>query len=263
MTVVPHWSASKFMAWDQCPGEFKARYVDGRPFVMNEAVAFGQAVHQGCEAHYRGEDGISAYRAAWKQFIVELGGFDAVDPSLTGIGMDLLEQVFALGLEGVPERGFSIDTEADLGAPIVGFVDLWGADGTIYDFKTSRGLWSQARAQKELWQPALYSWARWIEEPAYAGEFEYIVLNRITGQLQRFRREWSPERVTEQMNVAWDRMRVIAASVRDDVYLCRGKHGFCQECGDRWGHTHVCNEGTSERIRLRGRSEDGAAPDMP
>jgi hypothetical protein len=252
MTQMPHWSASRFMTWDQCPGEFKARYVDGRPVVQTEAMAFGQAVHMGLEAHYRGEDGIRAYRAAWRQFIAELGGFDAVDPTLTGMGMDLMERVFELDLHGTPERGFSIDTNEELGAPIVGFVDLWGADGVTYDFKTTRGLWSQARAQAELWQPAIYAWARWDVEPEYTGEFEYIVLNRVTGQLQQFRRDWSPEQVADQMNFAWKRMRAIADCVREDTYLCRGKHGFCQECGGRWGHDHTCYQGTPERIRLRG-----------
>lgn len=247
MTVMPHWSATRFMTFDQCPGEFKARYIDERPVVKTEPMLFGSAVHMGLEAHYRGDDAIRAFRAAWKQFSLELGD---VDPGLTGKGMDLIEQVVELGLSGIPERGFSIDTNADLGAPIVGAIDLWGADGTTYDFKTSKGLWSQERAQKELWQPVLYSWARWIEEPEYVGDFEYIVLNRVTGQLQRFRRSWTKDELLEQLNAAVERMHAIADSVREDHYECRGKHGFCPECGDRWGHDHVCDVRATQRVRL-------------
>jgi hypothetical protein len=238
MAVMPHWSASRFMVWDQCPGEFRARYVDGQPVQLTEAMVFGQSVHLGLEAHYQGHDGIRAYRAAWKQYTVELGG--RVDPNLTGVGLDLIEQVQALDLEGIPERGFSIDTEADLDAPIVGAIDLWGADGTIYDFKTTRGLWSQARAETEFWQPALYAWARWNEEPHYAGQFEYIVLNRVSGALQRFRRAWTTDEVLEHLNEAQTRMRAIAEAVREDRYECHGKHGYCPECGDRWSHGHAC-----------------------
>ena len=247
MTVMPHWSASRFMVWDQCPGEFKARYVSERPVQVTEAMAFGQSVHMGLETHYQGGDGIRAFRAAWKQFGIELGD---VDSGLTSKGMDLIDQVVELGLSGTPERGFSIDTNKELGAPIVGAIDLWGDDDVIYDFKTTRGLWSQERAQKEVWQPALYTWARVLEEQDYEGAFEYIVLNRVTGTLQRFRRDWNSDELLEQMNQAWDRMRCIANDVYADRYACHGKHGFCPECGERWSHEHVCDVRTTERIRL-------------
>jgi hypothetical protein len=247
MSVMPHWSATRFMTFEQCPGEFEARYVRAQPVVVTEAMAFGQAVHMGLEAHFHGDDGIRAFRAAWKQFSLELGG---ADTGLTGKGMDLIEQVVDLKLSGIPERGFSIDTNQELGAPIVGAIDLWGADGVIYDFKTTRGLWSQERAQKELWQPALYGWARLLEDADYEGDFEYIVLNRITGVLQRFRRVWTADETLEQMNEAWTRMRAIAEDVHADRYACHGKHGFCPECGARWSHEHVCDVRTTERIRL-------------
>ena len=246
MTVVPHWSATKFMIWEQCPGEFKARYVDQHPMEVTEAMAFGQAVHSGLEAHYRGDDGIRAFRAAWRVFQSQASTYDQ---TLTRMGMDLIEQVVELGLSGVPERGFSIDTNEALGAPIVGAIDLWGADGTTYDFKTTKGTWSQERAQKELWQPVLYTWARWLEEPEYGGDFEYIVLNRVTGTLQRFRRDWNADTINEQMNEAWDRMRLIHNDVWADRYQCHGKHGFCPECGDRWAHDHTCGSHTG-RVRL-------------
>jgi hypothetical protein len=248
MTVMPHWSATRFMTWEQCPGEFKARYIDAQPFDMTEAVAFGQAVHLGLEAHFNGQDGIRAFRAAWKAIVLE--HLLDVDPNLTRMGMDLIEQVLELDLHGIPERGFSIDTNEELGAPIVGSIDLWGSDNTIVDFKTTRGLWSQERAQKELWQPVLYAWARWNEDPDYEGAFEYIVMNRISGQVQRFCREWTADEIKEQMNEAWDRMRCIANDVRADRYVCRGKHGFCPECGERWAHDHVCDVRTTQRIRL-------------
>jgi len=250
MVVVPHWSATKFMTWDQCPGEFKARYVDDRPVELTEAMAFGQAVHMGLEAHYGGVDGIKAFRAAWREMQRNLND---VDENLTRTGMDLLEQVFELDLSGIPERGFSIDTNERLGAPVIGAIDLWGNDGVTYDFKTTRGLWSQERAQKELWQPAIYSWARWEQEVDYGGEFEYVVMNRVSGVVQRFRRDWTPEDLVAQMNQAWERMLEIASDVRADRYECHGKHGYCPECGDRWGHDHVCDVRTTERVRLHGR----------
>jgi PD-(D/E)XK nuclease superfamily protein len=252
MTQVPHWSATRFTMFDQCPGEFKAHYVDGEAVQLTEAMAFGECVHRGLEAHYRGDDGIRMFRAAWRESTSTLMNIwdTPVDPNLTRMGMDLLEQVFEFGLQGIPERGFVLDTDKAFGAPIVGAIDLWGADGVVYDFKTTKGTWSNERAQKELWQPVLYTMARWEEEPLYEGAFEYIVMNRVTGRVDRFAREWTHEGIIARWNIAWERMREISEAVREDRYECHGKHGFCPECGDRWSHGHVCGVSKSTRIRL-------------
>jgi hypothetical protein len=233
------------MAWDICPGEYKARYVDERPFELTEAVAFGQSVHMGLEAHYAGQDAERAFRAAWKTYSDQLG---RVHRGLTSTGLELLDKTIALDLHGIPERGFSIDTETVLGAPIIGAVDLWG-DGVIYDFKTTRGLWSQERADAELWQPLLYAWAYWQECGTFP-DFEYIVLNRVTGALDRFRRAWSEESWAERFGEAYDRMRAIQGAVAARKFDCPKLHGFCPECGDRWTHYHTCDEATSRPIRL-------------
>jgi hypothetical protein len=131
----------------------------------------------------------------------------------------------------------------------VGAIDLWGDDGYIYDFKTTRGLWSQARAQTEVWQPALYTQARWLEEPGYGGEFEYIVLNRVTGTLQRFTRDWTRDDVVSLWNDVWEKMQVITTDIRLGHFVCSGNHGYCPECGDRWAHDHACSL-TTGRARV-------------
>lgn len=249
--VGPHWSATRFMTFEQCPGEYKARYVDERPFELTEPLAFGKAMHQALEAYYQGQpDYELVFRRAWRQQAQELGG--QVHRQLTGTGLVLLDKVIELGLAGVPERGFALDTESDLGAPIVGAVDLWSLDPpVVYDFKTTRGRWSQARAQAEIYQPLLYTWAFW-EETTIWPAFEYVVLDRVTGQLSRFRREWTQESWWEEMGQCWIRMRQIAALVAGGLLECHGKHGFCPECGERWGHDHLCDETvhTARRIRL-------------
>jgi hypothetical protein len=247
--VVPHWSATRFMLFDQCPGEFKARYVDGVLLEPTEALCFGKAVHLGLEAHFRGSDGERAFRAAWKVETEVLVG--AVNRGLTSMGLTLIDKVIDLELHGIPEYGFALDTNGDLGAPIVGAIDLWDQDGNvIYDFKTTRGNWSQERAQSEVWQPLLYTYAMWDQAGAWPA-FEYIVLNRVTGQLSRFRREWTPDEWLAEVNAAYLRMVAVADRVQHGQLDCHGKHGYCPECGERWGHDHECDTTTqSRRIRL-------------
>jgi hypothetical protein len=247
--VVPHWSATRFMTFEQCPAEFKARYIDEQPFELTEALAFGKAIHVALEAYYQGRpDYELSFRREWKESSIELGGL--VHRRLVGTGLELLDKVIALDLKGIPEYGFALDVEEDLRAPIIGAVDLWG-EGVVYDFKTTRGRWSQERAQLETWQPLLYSWAYW-ETTTVWPSFEYIVLNRVTGKLDRFRREWTEEQWLDEMNVLWVRMKLISAQVARGEFECHGNHGFCPECGDRWSHEHVCDETvhTARRIRL-------------
>jgi hypothetical protein len=244
---LPHWSASRFMVFDQCPAEFKARYVDGVRIEETEALCFGKAVHLGLEEHYHGGDGWQAFRVAWKRYTDELEG--RVGRGLTAVGLELIEQTVALGLSGAPEYPFSIETE-ELGAPIVGAMDLWcSATNTIYDFKTTRGKWSDARAQDEVWQPTIYSWAAWLETERLPA-FEYIVLNRISGTLERFRRQWTDEEQVDATLIAWKRMQEIADLVDAGDMACHGRHGNCLECGEKWTHDHACDE-TKHRRRAR------------
>lgn len=244
------------MLYDQCPLSFRERYIDGVALEPTEALCFGSAVHQGLESHYNGGDGERAFRAAWKAAAQELLNGE-VDPTLTATGLDLLDQVFELDLHGVPEHGFSLDTNAELGAPIVGAIDLWDKQtGVVYDFKTTIGSWSQERAQREVWQPYLYTWAAYEDSDVWP-VFEYIVLNRATKALTRFRREWTPDDYLVQLDDLWGRMRAISSAVAADALSCNGKHGYCPECGAKWAHDHVCAS-RLERVRL-GRHETPAS----
>jgi len=259
MIVMPHWSATRFMLWDQCPGMFKERYVDGVAIEPTEALCFGKAMHMGLEAHFNGADGEHAFRAAWKTMIQAELIPAGIQPSrsLTGMGLQLLEQVYALGLHGVPERGFSIDTNAELGAPIIGAIDLYDPDSNVvFDFKTTRGRWSQERAQAEVWQPHLYALAVW-DEAGDLPDFEYLVLNRVDGTLSRFRRQCPADEWLRQMNVLWRRMCEVSVATAQGRFECHSRHGLCPECGERWSHEHVCDIPHPDRDRPRLRVAGG------
>lgn len=247
--VMPHWSATRFMLYETCPALFKERYVDGVALEPTVPLVFGKSFHQGLEEHFNGGDGERAFRLAWK-----LGAESELnckpDLRLTAVGLELLHKVMALGLKGVPERGFSIDTNVELGAPIVGALDLYDqTSNTVFDFKTTRGAWSQERAQTEVYQPLLYTWAIWDETDEWPA-FEYIVCNRWNGALDRFRRQWTADEWWEQMNSCWLRMEHIARHTRAGHLECNGKHGACLECGERWDHSHVCDQEHMQRMRV-------------
>jgi hypothetical protein len=219
--LVPWWSPSKFTCWDECPQEFYRRYVLREPIEPNTPMSFGTAVHKGLEAHFRGGDGDLAFRRNWREARAALTAPGLHVTDLAGVGLDMLDKVAALDLHGEPERKIWIRCEAYLSAPLLGYVDLWCADThTIIDFKTTLGSWSADRAEREMWQPCLYSWAYWLQTDVLPA-FEYIVLNRGTGELQRFKTQRTHEQIADTLS----RARQIAVAVAAEKWACTcGKH---------------------------------------
>lgn len=246
--IPPWWSPSKFTCYDQCPQLFYERYVLHAKEAPSEAMQFGSAVHKGLEAHFNGTDGELAFRREWRLRSLELG---QVDPKLSKTGLDLISRVMDLGLDGIPERKVWVRTDDYLNAPLLGYVDLWcSVSNTIVDFKTTVGAWSAERAEKEMHQPCFYSWAYWQETGIMPG-FEYIVLNRATGSLSRFK----TERTGDQISAWLDRCREIAVAVAADQFACKCRTGVsCPECGATWEHGHQCFPNQSKRIRLGGKA---------
>lgn len=218
---MPWWSPSKFSCYEQCPAEFYRRYVLHTPIEPNAPMFFGTAVHKGLEAHFKGGDSDLAFRREWRAQCVDLKAAGLRVPDLTSIGLDLIEKVVALGIEGTSERKIWLRTDDYLNAPLLGYVDLWDEKShTVFDFKTTLGAWSAARAESEHWQPCIYSWAYWMETGTLPA-FEYIVLNRGTANLTRFRTQRTHDQISEML----DRARQIAADVAAEKWDCAcGKH---------------------------------------
>lgn len=242
-----HWSASRFMAWELCPREFKRVYVDGEYSEPSEAMLFGSAVHNGLEAHYNGADGVSAFRQAWKGFRDE-HALEAL-PGLTATGMDLVELVVERGWSGLSEYVFTLDTALSWGYPTVGAIDLidcskasearGGVGGIVVrDFKTTTGAWGWDRAKRDPWQPLLYCWAAW-EKFGIWPDFEYVVLHKVSKSLDVF--HFDGEEISDLMDTVNERALVIAERHAAQDYTCTGKHGDCLECGARFEHDHVCD----------------------
>ena len=137
------------------------RYVEGLREPPNVPMHFGSAVDDGLSAHFRGEDPDLAFLRSWKNKSIGLRSLGQhVPASLTRTALDLMAQVVALGLSGEPQHRITLHWEPWLGVPVIGYADLWCPDThTVIDWKVTSGKWSQARADREVWQPALYSLA--------------------------------------------------------------------------------------------------------
>lgn len=177
----------------------------------------------------------------------------------------MIDQVDYLKLQdgrSKAERKISIPTSwGGLDWPVVGAVDLWcppwskhGA--VIYDFKTTVGTWSQTRAERERWQPLLYSWA-YVRAYDVLPTFRYLVLNRMSGDVNTFDRTWTSRKEwDDDLNDLEFHAEEIAESIADGNYDCTRGHGNCLECGQPYGHHHECRTPKRPTIKLSGRNGD-------
>ena len=289
-----HWSASQFMLFEQCPDAYKSRYVDGVVSEPSLAMLFGSSVHKALEALLQGLGGgcpVTAHAVNMDHARLDCA-YDVYERSFTDMrrelvdygvecsstlfmaGLKMVDQVNALNLnqdgQSQPEHWFELD--ADWTYPVVGAVDLWcppesqhGA--VIYDFKTTVGAWSQERAEREKWQPILYAWA-YARAYDVVPIFRYLVLNRIDGTVNTFERRWNSRREFRQdlEDLKFHAEEIVEAVLAENFTCTRG-HGTCLECGEPYGHQHVCRDANRPaKIRLSrsayGSSEGGQRSDL-
>lgn len=285
------------MLFEQCPQLYKDRYVDGIATDPSLPMLFGSAVHIALEAMHQGhrgvcltpdggEDHYKIGRAVYtEQFdlmaarLAELPQPVMATASLYNEGLRMLDLVSNMKLnadqQSEPERWFTLPTGAratpssssyDWGMPTIGAVDLWSPPwsqhgAVIFDFKTTLGSWSQARAEKEMWQPMLYTWAY---RRAYdvIPTFRYVVLSRSNGTVQVFDRTWANQRTwNDDLAGLLFRADAIAEAVQNGNFACTKAHGSCLECGRSYGHHHVCQDGARpNKIKLQRGREAPTAP---
>jgi hypothetical protein len=282
-----HWSASRFMLFEECPQKYKERYVDGVVAEPSLAMLFGHSVHVALEALLQGPGGGCLETASRHTDHLECArstyfrAFDrmrrilapegvTVDGILYLEGLRMIDQVNYLKLNrdgrSKSEHQIEIPTEwAGLNWPVVGAVDLWSPPGsqhgpTIWDFKTTVGSWSQTRAERERWQPLLYTWA-YLRAYGTVPTFRYLVLNRINGEVETFDRRWKSKReVAEDLNDLEFHADEIAEAVAEGNFDCTRGHGTCLECGEPYGHGHVCRTPSRPKVTLTGRSGQPPIP---
>jgi len=269
------------MLFEQCPHQYRQRYVEGLASPPSLAMLFGHTVHTALEVLHQGHRGSCPANASvhtdhyecargayYREFEVMRARLAEEGVTAGGElymeGLRMIDQVAAMALNGDgrsrAERWFTIPTEwGGLDWPVVGAVDLWcppwsrfGA--VVWDFKTTIGSWSETRALKERWQPLLYSWA-YLRAFDVLPTFRYLVLNRTSGAVDFFDRVWDSrsdfEHDLADLEFAAEE---IAEAVAQGNFECTRGHGTCLECGERFGHDHVCATPKRHKLTLTGAS---------
>jgi hypothetical protein len=212
-------SSSRLGCYSWCPAEFEKRYIENHDEPPTTERTFGVCVHRGFEAHFKGQDGDVAFIRAWREGVKELDEAGvAHGDALEMRGLEMLDQVRGLGLVGQPERFVSL-CYPGFKIPFIGYVDLWG-DGHIYDFKTTGYPWTQAKADAQIFQPAIYSQA-YFDEHGFYPRFTFVVLTRIAGQIALL----DGSRTGAQVRQAFEQARAIHECIESHEFDCKcGKH---------------------------------------
>jgi hypothetical protein len=269
------------MLFEQCPRAYQDRYVHGLATEPSLAMLFGHTVHTALEALHQGHRGVCpdhpfgatdhlecARSAYFREFESMRSILAAENITVDGLlyleGLRMIDQVDYLKLNGDgrsrSERRISIPTAwGGLDWPVVGAVDLWSPPwskhgAVVWDFKTTVGTWSQLRADKERWQPLLYTWA-YVRAFDILPTFRYLVLNRMTGAVDTFDRAWSSKRAFSR---DLEELEFVAEEIADAIaagdFACGRKHGTCLECGEPYTHDHVCRTPKRPTLKLTGTS---------
>jgi hypothetical protein len=267
------------MLFEECPWKYRQRYVEGVASDPSLAMLFGHTVHTALEVLLQGQRGtclvepsahVDHLECARSRYFREFDSMRAmlapegiaVDGTLYLEGLRMIDQVNYLNLNGdgcsKSERRISIPTEwGGLDWPVVGAVDLWSPPWSshgpvVWDFKTTVGSWSQLRADKETWQPLLYTWA-YVRAYDRLPTFRYLVLNRMTGSVDTFDRTWTTRR---SFDADLNDLEFVAEEIAEQVaagnYDCSRGHGTCLECGEQYGHDHVCTTPKRHKVTLTG-----------
>jgi len=212
-----HLSPSQLTAYSLCPVLYYERYVLHIDPPPAPERLFGLAVHAGLEAQFRGEDDEQKFLKTWKQYLATLDKtLYPLLPALRSRGLQILEMVRELHLDGVPERLIAV-TWPEFKIPFVGYCDLWGR-GVIYDFKTAAYGWTKSKADQQLFQPAVYSQA-YTDEYGQMPEFKFVVLPRVPAPVQII----DATRTGAQIEKAFSEALRIHRAIENQDWRCRCK----------------------------------------
>jgi hypothetical protein len=202
---------------------YHQRYVEKVEQPASFERDFGTAVHAGLEAYFRQQDYEIAFMRSWRDAQKEFKSAGVRAPLWLSVrGLELIEMVRARGLSGDPEQRVGI-TLAGISVPIIGYADLV-SDGVIYDFKTTGWGWTQDHADREMFQPVIYSHAYAEAHGGIYPQFKFLILprNGDSGLV-----ELDGTRSIRQMFETFERMRQIHRAIEAQDFGCRCGGKYC------------------------------------
>ena len=161
--MLDHLSYSSITMYLDCPEAWRRKYVAQEPTKSNPALVFGSAFHGAIESELRGgAPAESAWTETWSQAlqrdVIEWGGTTPEGqyneglrllshPTVKTVIMSLVARRDELG--PLIERKVTLNVPG-VPIPVIGYIDLVLADGSVCDLKTSRASWSEAKASDSL-----------------------------------------------------------------------------------------------------------------
>jgi hypothetical protein len=213
----PYLSASRLVLYQECPALYQRRYVDKIIDPPTIDMEYGQAIHAGLDAHFKGGDGELAFLRELDKRLQPLVARGA-DPAdwLVPQGMKLLSDVMRLGWAGESEQdlrwicsGFKV--------PLRGVIDLWMPSACmLIDWKTTQHPWSEKTIERYAFQRTIYT-QHMLEKTQREVIFKFVALGAYPGgYVQIIEATPSPGEVYETLEKA----RAIAAKIEAEQWTC-------------------------------------------
>lgn len=251
--MITHLSYSSIQLYLTCPENWRRKYVEKQPQPSSPALVFGSAMHTAIESVVTGEMPTlpEAWKTAWTAQVesesnVDWGGDTPehhFNEGLRILGSDDVQAMIGDVKPLVDENGAFVERKVTLEVPgvpvpIIGYIDIVGADGVPGDFKTSKNRWSQDKAQSEL-QPLFYLAAlsqAGVDIPDLAFR-HYIITKAKTpvAQVLEHTHTWSEIFwLFESIQRVWKGIEAEVYPMNPNGWLCGPKYcAYWSECRGR------------------------------
>jgi putative RecB family exonuclease len=169
-----HLSYSSISKYTTCARQWRYKYIDNLPDPPSAALKLGSAVHAVIEELItdrteqlsaaspatlfaeRWGEALADATVRWNSDLPEAIGNEGLRLVTSGVVLDVINKLEPM----MVKTKAAIEERVELHVPgvpvpIVGFIDMIGADGVPHDFKTSAFSWNAEKAQAET-QPLFY-----------------------------------------------------------------------------------------------------------
>lgn len=154
-----HLSVSSVSLYTKCPAAWERNYVLRSGDLPTAPMLFGRAMAKTLEVMHNGGDPYQTFCEEYAKSVSVMAKLGSSLYIAADLGFELVRKYHGVMTPGEPEKMFKLPLPPELGIPlpVKGFMDL-ATPTEILEFKTSRGGWSQERADASR-QAHVYAWA--------------------------------------------------------------------------------------------------------